>query len=175
MRSLTTGRPDTDPDWSPDGRAIAFVRGVSLSSFTDANDDLYVLDLDTGQERQLTRTPAGTFEAAPAWSPDGARIAFVRTTRRSEFDGTASLHVIDRDGAAERRLHAYELFANSPFSLAWSPDGRSIAFETSSKIGCTSISVVDVSTGSLRPATSCARPREATVAPSWQPAPERAD
>lgn len=175
MRPVTTGRPDTDPDWSPDGRAIAFVRGESLSSFTDANDDLYVLELDTGEVRRLTRTPAGTFESAPAWSPDGSRIAFARTTRRSQFDGTASLHVIDRDGSRERRLLDYELFATAPYSLAWSPDGRSLALETSSEIGCTSISVVDVSTRVFRAVTSCAKPREATVAPSWQPAPERAD
>ena len=175
MRPLTTGQPDTDPDWSPDGRRIVFVRGVSLSSFTEANDDLYVLDVDTGQVRQLTHTPQGTFEAAPAWSPDGARIAFVRTTRRSQFDGTASLHVMDRDGTHERRLPTYELFSDSPYSVAWSPDGQSIAFETSSMIGCTSISVVKVSTGSRHAVTTCARPREATVSPSWQPAADATD
>jgi Tol biopolymer transport system component len=175
MRPLTAGWPDTDPDWSPDGRAIAFVRGESLSSFTDANDDLYVLELATGQVRRLTTTPAGTFENAPAWSPDGSRIAFVRTPRGSQFSGRASLHVIDRDGSREQRLLRYELFADAPYSLAWSPDGRSLAFETSSAIGCTSISVLDVETRSRRALTSCARPREATVAPTWQPVPERVD
>jgi TolB protein len=175
MRPLTTGWPDTDPDWSPDGRAIAFVRGENLSSFTKANDDLYVLELDTGQVRRLTTTPAGTFENAPAWAPDGSRIAFVRTPRGSQFSGRASLHVIDRDGSREQRLLRYELFADAPYSLAWSPDGRSLAFETSSAIGCTSISVLDLETRSQRAVTSCARPREATVAPTWQPAPEQAD
>ena len=175
MRPLTTGWPDTDPDWSPDGRAIAFVRGENLSSFTKANDDLYVLEIDTGQVRRLTTTPAGTFENAPAWAPDGSRIAFVRTPRGSQFSGRASLHVIDRDGSREQRLLRYELFADAPYSLAWSPDGRSLAFETSSAIGCTSISVLDLETRSQRAVTSCARPREATVAPTWQPAPEQAD
>jgi Tol biopolymer transport system component len=175
MRPLTTGWPDTDPDWSPDGRAIAFIRGEGLSSFTDMNDDLFVLQLDTGQVRRLTTTPAGTFEGAPAWSPDGSRIAFARTTRSSQFDGTASLHVIDRDGSHEERLLDYELFADAPYSLSWSPDGRSLAFETSAELGCTSISVLDLDTRSLRAVTSCARPRDATVAPTWQPAPEPAD
>jgi TolB protein len=171
---LTTGQPDTDPAWSPDGRAIAFIRGVNLASPTASNDDLYVLELRTGEETKLTRSPHGTYEAAPAWSPDGTRIAFARYTNQSQFDGTASIHVLDRDGSNERRLLEHKLFAYSPYSLAWSPDGRSLAFETSSMFGCTSISILDVGSGAVRPLTTCSRPREATVAPDWQPAPDRA-
>jgi Tol biopolymer transport system component len=166
---LTTGQPDTDPDWSPDGDEIVFVRGVNLSSFEKSNDDLYVLDVATGRTRQLTRTPPGVYEAAPAWSPDGSRIAFARSTRGSQFDGTASIHVIGPDGSGERLVLDHKLYADTAYSLAWSPDGASIAFETSSKLGCTSISVVHVTTGSVRALTTCARPRESTVSPAWQP------
>jgi TolB protein len=169
MRRLTTGEPDTDPDWSPGGDEIVFVRGVNLSSFEESNDDLYVLDVATGRTRQLTRTPPGVYEAAPAWSPDGTRIAFARSTRGSQFDGTASIHVIGRDGSGERLVLDHSLYADTAYSLAWSPDGTSIAFETSSKLGCTSISVVHVTTGSVRALTTCARPRESTVSPAWQP------
>ncbi len=61
-------------------------------------------------------------------------------------------------------------FADGPYSVAWSPDGRMIAFETSSTIGCTSISVVDVDGGAPRALTTCTRPVESTVSPAWQPA-----
>ncbi len=172
-RRLTPG-PDADPDWSPDGREIVFVHGENLPT-PEANDDLWVLDVRTGKARRLTNTPPGTYEAAPAWSPDGSEIAFARYTGTSEFDGTASIHVMNRDGTGERQIHAHRLFAYSPYSLAWSPDGRSIAFETSSAIECVSISVLGVASASVRPLTSCSRPRDATVAPAWQPAPDSAD
>jgi TolB protein len=169
MRRLTAGEPDTDPDWSPDGEELVFVRGVNLSSFEDSNDDLHILEVATGRTRALTRTPPGVYEAAPAWSPDGSRIAFTRSARGSQFDGTASIHVIGRDGSGERLVLDHRLYADTAYSLAWSPDGTSIAFETSSKLGCTSISVVHVTTGSVRALTTCARPRESTVSPAWQP------
>lgn len=170
VRRLTRGRADTDPDWSPDGRLITFVRGENLASATDANEDIYVLDLATGATRRLTRTPPGIFEVAPAWSPDGTRIAFARVTGTSEFDGLASIHVMNGDGAGERLVLAHQLFAYAPYSLAWRPDGRTIAFETSSSIGCTAISTVDVDGGDPRPLTTCTKPTEASVAPAWQPA-----
>lgn len=168
-RRLGESRTDADPDWSPNGSEIVFVHGEDLASPTDANDDIFVLDLTTGVTRQLTRTPPGIYEAAPAWSPDGSRIAFARVTSTSEFDGTASIHVLRRDGTGERLVLAHRLYAYSPYSLAWSPDGRTIAFETSSTIGCTSISLVDVETRAVRALTSCTRPVEASAAPVWQP------
>jgi TolB protein len=169
-RRLTRGSADTDPDWSPNGNEIVFTRGVTLSSPTDANEDIYVLDVATGATHQLTATPAGVYETAPAWSPDGSRIAFARGTNSTEFDGKSNIYVMNRDGSGERLLLANTLFAESPYSLSWSPDGRLLAFETSSMLGCTSISILDVASGTSRPLTSCTRPIETTVAPSWQPA-----
>jgi Tol biopolymer transport system component len=63
-----------------------------------------------------------------------------------------------------------KLFLDALSNLSWSPDGSKIAFETSSSIGCTSISVVNVASRIVRPLTTCTRPREATVAPTWRPA-----
>jgi TolB protein len=169
---LTSG-PDADPDWSARDE-IVFIRGENLPS-PRANDDVWVRDVATGTERQLTRTPPGTFEAAPAWSPDGSLIAFARVTGGFSAIGTATIHLMNRDGTGERQVLSHELSAYRPYSLSWSPDGRTIAYETSTAIGCVSISLLDVASGSVRPLTSCSRPRETTVAPAWQPALDSAD
>jgi Tol biopolymer transport system component len=167
-------RPITDPDWSPDGREIVFVRGENLPT-AQANDDLWVRNVGTGAERRLTSTPPGTYEQAPAWSPDGSRIAFVRFTSNTQYDGTSSIQVMNRDGSGERQLLAHTLFAYAPYSLAWSPDGTTIAFEASSTPECVAISLIAVDSAAVRPLTSCSRAREVTLAPAWQPAPDTTD
>src|SRR2546430_1650789 len=61
---------DHSPEWSPDGRKLAFISRVG------AADQLFVLDVTTGgTAQQLSAVPEGA--SAPAWAPDGSRIAFV--------------------------------------------------------------------------------------------------
>ncbi|HEY2599756.1 MAG TPA: prolyl oligopeptidase family serine peptidase [Candidatus Dormibacteraeota bacterium] len=65
-------RRDHSPEWSPDGRRIAFVsrRGPA--------DQVFVLDVSLGGEAtQVTSLPEGA--SSPAWSPDGRSIAFIGT------------------------------------------------------------------------------------------------
>jgi len=63
-------RRDHSPEWSPDGRKIAFV------SRRGAADQVFVLDVAGGGDAvQLTSMPEGA--ASPAWSPDGAHLAFI--------------------------------------------------------------------------------------------------
>jgi dipeptidyl aminopeptidase/acylaminoacyl peptidase len=68
-----TGGPrrDHSPEWSPDGRRLAFISRVG------ASDQLFVLDFATGETRQLSSVAEGA--AGPQWSPDGSRIAFTGT------------------------------------------------------------------------------------------------
>jgi dipeptidyl aminopeptidase/acylaminoacyl peptidase len=63
-------RRDHSPEWSPDGRAIAFV------SRRGPTDQVFVLDLANGGEAmQLSSLADGA--SSPAWSPDGTHIAFI--------------------------------------------------------------------------------------------------
>jgi dipeptidyl aminopeptidase/acylaminoacyl peptidase len=64
-------RRDHSPEWSPDGRTLAFISRVGSA------DQLFVVDGATGVTRQLSAVPEGA--SSPAWSPDGKWIAFVGT------------------------------------------------------------------------------------------------
>jgi TolB protein len=167
IRLLARG-PANAPAWSPDGQEIAFARGERLSS-PSANIDIYVVDATGGEPRPLIRS-ASFDETAPAWSPDGSRILFARSTFQTEFDGKAAIHVVDRDGTGEKLVLENQLFASYAGSLSWSPDGRTIAFETSPTIGCVEVALVPAEGGPVRRLTSCTKPREIALAPAWQPA-----
>jgi len=102
---------------------------------------LYLLDIeaslsDPARKKAEILTP-GTFdETSPAWSPDGQQIAFIRRHRDGgEVDKmpNADVFVIDaRVGAEPRRLTTTT--AEESGRLAWSPDGRSIAYQLGDEV-----------------------------------------
>jgi Tol biopolymer transport system component len=95
---------------SQDGSRVAFVRGA----------DIWTARLDRSDERQLTS--GAELDAAPAWSPDGRKIAFVRRA-----GSTSDIFVVESSGGAARQLTRHDLGENVG-APAWSPDGTRIAF-----------------------------------------------
>ena len=84
---------------------------------------------DIAAKKAEPLTPGAFNEQAPAWSPDGSQIAFIRRHGEGDVDKAPNhdLFVIEaRAGARERRLTTTT--AEEGGRPAWSPDGRSIAY-----------------------------------------------
>jgi Tol biopolymer transport system component len=104
-----------DPDWSPDGRRIAFVGSNELGG-----SSIDIAEVATGNVTQLTKP--GHEQSAPDWSPDGSRLVFVRGG-----SGPASIVVLDvASGSVTVIVKSWG--AEDP---VWSPDGNLIAYSGS--------------------------------------------
>jgi Tol biopolymer transport system component len=127
LNQLTEDPTDTEPNFSPDGRTIAF------ESLRDGDGEIYVVNADGSGQRRLTHNPARDF--APAWSPDGRRIAFVRDRGRGRTQ-RPEVYVMNADGSRQLRL------VRRGRQPLWSPDGRRLAFTRGQSGG--SVYVVNV-------------------------------
>ncbi|MGE0589386.1 MAG: TolB family protein, partial [Cyclobacteriaceae bacterium] len=108
----------TDPQISPDGNLVVYVRR-GMNIMTDRREgNLWIVNANgTGNEKL---TPHDGSESSPAWSPDGSRIAYVSST-----DEGAEIFVF---WLKTGRLAKLTQLNRSPRGLVWSPDGKQIAF-----------------------------------------------
>ena len=112
----------SDPQLSPDGRSLAYVRTTTDYMADKATPEIVVIDASTGASH---RTFLGS---TPHWSPDGKLIAFSGTR------GTESgIWLYDVDGGTERfltRMPETDAWTGSATqkNFAWAPDGSAIAF-----------------------------------------------
>jgi TolB protein len=135
---------DTNAAWSPSGTQLAVSNAF--------NGGVWVVGLDGSGRAQIAPDGSG----APAWSPDGTTVAYA-----SSFGGGV-IFGVDPTGAKRRRLlPASSLKARS---LAWSPDGRQLAFSTAHAI------YVGAADGSAPPVlvTSATAPGRVSFSPDGQ-------
>ena len=108
----------SNPEISPDGGQIAFTRSWADMSKDQEQSNLWLVDVAGHRPRELTQ--GNWRDSAPAWSPDGKRIAFL-----SDRSGNRQIHVMWVDTHEVSQLTHLE---RAPANLRWSPDGKWIAF-----------------------------------------------
>jgi Tol biopolymer transport system component/DNA-binding winged helix-turn-helix (wHTH) protein len=113
VRLLSSTRADFNPQYSPDGKRIAF------HSTRSGWSEVWVCDSDGSNPRQLTFFQA-PMTGSPRWSPDGGHIVF-----DSNIEGQFELYTISADGGKPRRLTTSR--ADEALG-SWSQDGKSIYF-----------------------------------------------
>jgi dipeptidyl aminopeptidase/acylaminoacyl peptidase len=147
---LTSGDEwnDSDPQWSPDGRRIAFVSDRTGKAFDEGhNTDVWVVDAAGGPLTKISDHE--TADNSPRWSPDGTTIAFVSAVPEKSH---AKIWLASSSGGATSRLAAEGLDV-LPSALRWAEGGKALYFETGYH-GTTQLYRVDVAARRAAPVTS---------------------
>jgi dipeptidyl aminopeptidase/acylaminoacyl peptidase len=111
-----------DPQISPDGSQIAFVR-VWVNQKADRYENaLWIVPAAGGPARQIT---AGPRDSGPRWSPDGKTLAFSRSAEKEGRPQPPQIYLLSLEGGEARPLTDVPRGAGGP---EWSPNGKMIAF-----------------------------------------------
>lgn len=161
LRPLTNHfAQDVAPSFSPDGSQVVFVSDRS------GHPNLYIVSLKgetTRGESARRLTFEGKYNASPAWSPRGDRIAFACQNDRGRFD----VCVIAPDGTGLTRLTGQ----GNNDAPSWSPDGRFIVFQ-SNREGPDRLYVMNANgTGQRRLVSPDGAATGDDTAPAWSPRP----
>ncbi|MEM6410606.1 MAG: S9 family peptidase [Pseudomonadota bacterium] len=106
-----------DPQISPDGSQIVYVRH-SMDRQSDTNrGDLWIIDTDSGAHRPLIQ--GGASASSPRWDPAGERLLY---STSSEAGPELRVHFLESG-----RDFSLAQFAGAPREAVWSPDGTQIA------------------------------------------------
>ena len=107
------------PQISPDGKRVVYVRGVGDFKADVERTELVLVDVASGTRRVLTQEREAV--SSPRWSPDGTRIAFLAAPSKDEMP---EIYVLSLDGGDAKRV----THAKGIEGFGWRPDGRALAY-----------------------------------------------
>jgi Tol biopolymer transport system component len=117
-----------DPQISPDGTTVAFVR-VNVNE-KDNRYETSVFTVPAAGGDAPRRLTSGTRDTTPRWAPDGKRIVFIRAVEKDGKPQPGQLYLLQMDGGEARPITDVSGGAGNP---VWSPDGARIAFTSATK------------------------------------------
>ena len=109
---LSSSEPVMSPNWSPDGRRLAYV------SFEGGRPTIFLQDIATGEREALPQFPG--INGSPVFSPDGRRLALVLSR-----DGNPEIYLMNLSDRRLRQITRHLAIDTEP---SWTPDGRSLIF-----------------------------------------------
>ncbi|MGV2883182.1 S9 family peptidase [Paenibacillus taichungensis] len=109
-----------DPTPSPQGGQLVYVSRKTNEARDGYSSHLRLLNLENQKERPFT---SGDKDHAPAWSPDGSQLAFLR-----EHEGKTQVWLIASDGGEAQQISHLK---HGVSSLLWSPDGLNLLVKSS--------------------------------------------
>lgn len=143
------------------GRPGIFLSRVAFVSDRSGNKEVWMMDYDGSNQRQITRE--GALTLTPDWSPDGERLVYTSYRRkRADRGESPELYIIHRQGGGRIRIDTGVNLNTSP---AFAPDGKRIAF-VGAVGGNTDIYVINDDGSNLRRLTT-GESIEST--PAWSP------
>ena len=115
---------DSDFDWAPDGKTIAFTRTKMPKADYWTTGDLMAVDVGSGEVKTIAATNAA--ESGPKYSPDGKWLMFVVSDDPPRWAGYRRMAVTPTGGGPVKLLA--ETFDAQPNVIDWSADGKKIFF-----------------------------------------------
>jgi len=151
-RNLThsSNAHDKHAAWSPDGKTVLFVSDRS------GEEQLWLVPQDGSAKAEQLTTTFGSMLSAPAWSPDGTRIAV------SDKDGRLCVVTV----AGKKVVEIADDRFGGLTDYAWSPDGGHLAFSMGEHTGLRVLHVWSVADGKVKRVTS---EMFSSYAPAWDP------
>ena len=111
-----------DPQISPDGSRVAFVRAHVNDKKEGYETEIWMVSTRGGSPLRWTSGPR---DGGPRWSPDGGRLVFMRSNDKDGQPEPPQLYILPVAGGEAWPLTSLPKGAAAP---AWSPDGKSVAF-----------------------------------------------
>jgi dipeptidyl aminopeptidase/acylaminoacyl peptidase len=114
----------SDPQWSPDGRSIAYTTTPTPRADDGSLSDIWIANVESGKSRKLIENQGP--DANPRWSPDGRSIAYLTRDAKFGVIGQLKLSVIAPEGGTPRDI--ISSFEYQPGPVKWSQDSRALYF-----------------------------------------------